>query len=699
MSTNFDDAYYAKAMDSATPSTLPLIRRSSYLADALRAMQSSGQTIRSPAELVARLLADAITQHASNKSMDKLRDAQTADQASLANLHFGGLPGLDGTPAPQASGPSLADAINPPPQPQSAPIQQNPLPDIQPAQRGLSPIERQGISMGPDELKALAQTVSGEARGEGPQGQQAVAATILNRVNQSGQPVQNVVSAPHQFEGYNQQAKSLDMSSPQLQTIMGNLQPLLNGQTPDPTNGATNFYSPGAQAAMGRPAPKWDDGSGQQIGNQLFFGGQGAPQSAPQAPQMAQGSPPPIQAPQPYQIASNGPTPPPPMQQPPGAPASAPPLPAPSGGAVPPALAPSAGAGGSASIPAGPGPTPQEIQQINTWKADQRTLPLAMQLADKIRQRMAAPMEAPKNMMWDPKTGRAVPIPGTEYTQLAGSSPSDAVQRDPFGQVSHSSIPGVQGAIPEGMMRDPTTGAYSKVPTQQQQTFRIPGAAGSYVMGPDGTPKKVADDEYGPTQLAELRNTVLKSDQYTQYDASNAAWNAMLDLYHQNPNGMRAYALLDTFARTINPGAVARVGTIQAIQEAKGVPESVRAWVSNLKGDGNVPPQTAANLIQAAQPFVSAHYRSVNALNQSNSEYAKRHGINPEDVSAPLEAPTPFSGGQNGQQQPGGPGSGPNAGGGSGANPAALAERAAKQAELDHLLALRRQRDAVRGGR
>ena len=48
----------------------------------------------------------------------------------------------------------------------------------------------------------------------------------------------------------------------------------ISGKTPDPTGGATKFYAPDAQKALGRQPPKWDDGTGQRLGAQLFFGGQ-----------------------------------------------------------------------------------------------------------------------------------------------------------------------------------------------------------------------------------------------------------------------------------------------------------------------------------------------------------------------------------------------------------------------------------------
>ena len=57
---------------------------------------------------------------------------------------------------------------------------------------------------------AMVKTVYGEARGEPAVGQQAVASVILNRARSGGGSPASIVSAPHQFEGYNDEARALD---------------------------------------------------------------------------------------------------------------------------------------------------------------------------------------------------------------------------------------------------------------------------------------------------------------------------------------------------------------------------------------------------------------------------------------------------------------------------------------------------------
>lgn len=132
---------------------------------------------------------------------------------------------------------------------------------------------------------ALVRTVWGEARNQSPQGRKAVAAVIRNRAKLSGQPISAVVQEPGQFEPWGDpqvrpQLERLDPASDAYQAILADVE-----GDDDPTGGATHFYAPKAQAALGRKPPKWDDGTGADIGDHRFFklsyGGQPVPESEP----------------------------------------------------------------------------------------------------------------------------------------------------------------------------------------------------------------------------------------------------------------------------------------------------------------------------------------------------------------------------------------------------------------------------------
>lgn len=132
-----------------------------------------------------------------------------------------------------------------------------------------------GQNVAPD-LDKVVRTVYGEAGNQGIIGQSAVANVIANRAQQSGMTPSDVVLAKGQFEPWSDPAararmEALDPNSPEYQQIARIAENALTGQDADPTGGATHFYAPKAQAALGRSAPSWDDGTGRDIGDHRFF--------------------------------------------------------------------------------------------------------------------------------------------------------------------------------------------------------------------------------------------------------------------------------------------------------------------------------------------------------------------------------------------------------------------------------------------
>lgn len=159
---------------------------------------------------------------------------------------------------------------------------------------GMRPFTAANLPNGIDSATdQIVRTVWGEAAGEPPEGQRGVAAVIQNRMKQSGQDATSVIFKPNQFEPWNNPAtraklEKLDPNSPEYQRILANIAPVLGGVAPDPTNGATHFYSPTAQTALGRETPSWATGQAQDIGRHRFYNigyqpGSGAP-GAPGAP-------------------------------------------------------------------------------------------------------------------------------------------------------------------------------------------------------------------------------------------------------------------------------------------------------------------------------------------------------------------------------------------------------------------------------
>ena len=177
----------------------------------------------------------------------------------------------------------------------------------------------EGVTPAEDQI---VRTVIGEAGNQPLEGQQGVAAVIKNRMELGKQDAQSTIFAPNQFEPWNNattraKLEALDPTSQQYQDVLNKVvRPVMGGTAKDPTGGATNFYSPTAQKALGRDVPAWSVGQtpSTTIGGHQFYklpfgpgtqvAGPGAgPTGAPAAP----GSAPPSASTAPPAPASTAP--------------------------------------------------------------------------------------------------------------------------------------------------------------------------------------------------------------------------------------------------------------------------------------------------------------------------------------------------------------------------------------------------------
>lgn len=134
--------------------------------------------------------------------------------------------------------------------------------------------------LNPIDRDAMVRTVLGEAGDQGAEGQAAVAHTILNRVvsGRYGDSPAAVVLAPGQFEPWQtrrQELLSINPNSAAYQKAGGIVDAVAAGDVPDATNGATHFFSPAAQAALGRQPPKWAKNPTAKVGGHVFYAPEG----------------------------------------------------------------------------------------------------------------------------------------------------------------------------------------------------------------------------------------------------------------------------------------------------------------------------------------------------------------------------------------------------------------------------------------
>jgi len=153
----------------------------------------------------------------------------------------------------------------------------------------------------------IVRTVWGEANGQPLAGQQAVAHVIKTRAKASGQSTQDVIFAPKQFEPWNtarrSQLEGLDPASPEYQRILNTVvRPVMTGQAPDPTGGATHFLNPALVKSRGDEIPGWASGNRTTIGQHDFYYGGYGPRGAATTATGGTLTPPP------YREAANRPT-------------------------------------------------------------------------------------------------------------------------------------------------------------------------------------------------------------------------------------------------------------------------------------------------------------------------------------------------------------------------------------------------------
>lgn len=153
---------------------------------------------------------------------------------------------------------------------------------------------------------------------------------------------------------------------------------------------------------------------------------------------------------------------------------------------------------------------------------------------------------------------------------------------------------------------------------------------------PAGEISVVQKPEYSPEAKTAIRDHVLSSDDYKQARAAQEAYKAMV-ANADTMTGPSAYAMLDTFARAINPGAVARPTVIETIQRNLGLDAKLVGALDSAFGKGNLPPKVRQQIIDAVVPFAQSHWDAATQLNDANAKLAKTHRFDPADVTGPLE--------------------------------------------------------------
>lgn len=594
----------AKALAQYGPGVARTARRSQYLSDALKALSSEGGQIKGGyGELGAKLLAQAILQRASTKAEGEAAGAfkQYRDDR-LERL----LAGLPETPAAlPALGPGPAMEPPAPPAPIQPAPQQPPLgPQLQSGPPAIDP-----------QVDAMVRTVWGEARGERPEGQAAVAGVILNRAKERGLQPRDVVLQPGQFEPWGNpqtraQMEALTPDSPEYQSILANIAPALQGQ--NPVGGADHFFSPGAQAALGRAPPAWAKGPGQDMGRHRFFDLEQPQQGAPEVQMTAAPAPA-----QPPQIAQSFPGQPGPQGPQPSAPVSSPP----GAGAPPAAQPPQASAAGG--MPSTYQPTPQEVTLVRRLMGSDDPTEQAQgeKLYWELQQKMTQPVE------WDVKVQDGFVI---------ATNPRNPSQRivTPVAELQHRRASAEELGIPA-----PKGTTYDVAPSGQPSKLYEPPTG--FQTGPQGAPVL---QPTGPAALEverQLRTDMEKAPEFRAFGRSTAIYNSMKQDYG-TPGRIADINFVYGLATIFDPDSVVREGEQVVIRNSQSLPDWLVGQINRVNGGQGIQQETRAQMLETAGTRVAEMQRQVGARVDFTRGIAERYGIDPRNVLPPLPEFSPW---------------------------------------------------------
>jgi hypothetical protein len=137
-------------------------------------------------------------------------------------------------------------------------------------------------NMTPQQRDLIIRTIAAEASGKSPEEAQAIGHVIMNRITSGryGKTPEKVLFAPNQFEPWSDpRGSNYPMRHKPGTAKYEKAQAALDAAlaNDDLTGGATLFWGPKSQAALGRPAPRWGRTGGIDIGDTRFHREHGGP--------------------------------------------------------------------------------------------------------------------------------------------------------------------------------------------------------------------------------------------------------------------------------------------------------------------------------------------------------------------------------------------------------------------------------------
>lgn len=528
--------------------------------------------IRSPWQGAARV-AQAMM---GGMELNRADNAERATGKRLADALLPELPAGDVTVSPPPAGSAPAPAVSPRPAaplpPAGAPVAEKIYQNDE-----LSPLDPPSGA-----TKDLAtRTVVAEAGNQGMTGMQAVANVLRNRAASGkfgGDTLEGVISAPKQFEPMNtpagrQRMAAIDPQSQAYQTAARALEKAYAGE--DPTRGATHFYAPKAQAALGRPAPSWDNGTGVDIGDHRFFGGAGTPQvTAGMSPSDAVSA----QA----KLAPQAPA------QAPAAPVQDPMRNAP-------------------QVP------PEMYNKLRQLIADPSTREYGLGLASKYLQPSQAQFTVVSEDAFGNKVyGWADPLRRQAYDvqgRPLGSAPATGGVQTEVGPNGQLRIMG-----PDGQWIDVKPGQDPKVVRELATKAATKGQL----------PATFED-------TAKVRGEVRQLPSYKNFAEAAPIYKSMVA---SAPNNSKAsdLNLVYGLGKIMDPGSVVREGEMIMVKNTAGIPEWLKGQIEAVNGGASLTPETRKAIMREAKIRIDSYQQMFNQDAEQYRGIAQREKMNVDDV-------------------------------------------------------------------
>ena len=239
----------------------------------------------------------------------------------------------------------------------------------------------------------------------------------------------------------------------------------------------------------------------------------------------------------------------------------------------------------------------------------------------------------------------------------------DIVTRPDGSIIAVNKITGQQVAAPAGAMKtdsivegpvDPQTGYPTKLlwnpvdgvkGTVMPDGSIRPGGAGSPAPQPSGalTPPPGVDPkkfrETAASRAAEammpsakdendFASSMMARPSYKEFSAAVPTWNSFTQ--HIQDNSPAAdKAIVDDFAKILNPGRAVTTGSFQLNMDAQSVPDYLQGQIMKaFTGQGELGPDARAQMARIAQLKVQEYQKAWNLDAQQGTKIAKSHGLN-----------------------------------------------------------------------